>query len=319
MSFTLHKNYEYERITVESLKVTRNYFYTILLLASLLQTTFASASSNTEIIVNGGFEAQFKGWDPYVINDIYGRVNLTSGNSHTGESSLRTYAIPLRKSPYLLKRGGGVNQIISEDVNDLDMVFSFWVMSSLIGGNDYTNIRSIINIELTDGHLFNISYYIAWAPRIVNESVANSSDNITYFIYTRLNQWSNVQRSITDDLKPMYNHSSNINISKFSLIFETVTISYMLSHDAYWDDVSITYETRKVKETSTIETLPQETFTTQMLSTQETQTSTTNSNPKQRDTRLVDFDINTIGLISIIIIIAGAVFLLTKRKNDNPK
>jgi hypothetical protein len=146
MSFTRHKNYENERNIMERLKVKRDYFYIILLLGSFFQTTFVSASSSSEIIVNGGFERQFKGWDPYVINDIYGRVNLTSGNSHTGESSLRTYAIPLRKSPYTLKRGGGVNQIISEDVNDLDMLFSFWVMSSLIGENDYTNIRSIINI-----------------------------------------------------------------------------------------------------------------------------------------------------------------------------
>ena len=44
----------------------------------------------------------------------------------------------------------------------------------------------------------------------------------------------------------------------------------MLSHDAYWDDISITYETRRVKETSTIGTLPQETPTTQVPSTQPT-------------------------------------------------
>jgi LPXTG-motif cell wall-anchored protein len=302
---------------MESLKVTRYYFYTILLLTSLLQTTFVSASSSSEIIMNGGFERQFKGWDPYVINDIYGRVNLTSGNSHTGESSLRTYAIPLRKSPYVLKRGGGVNQIISKDVNKLDMVFSFWVMSSLIGENDYTNIRSIINIELTDGHLFNLSYYIAWAPRIINESVANSSDNITYFIPTSLNQWSNVQRSITDDLEPIYDHSNNVNISKFSVIFEMVTISYMLSHDAYWDDISITYETRKIIETPMVEVSPQETPPTQMLPPPETHTSTPTLNPKQQATRPTDFDINNIGLVLIIIIIiAGAAFLLTKRKKQ---
>lgn len=301
---------------MERLKVTINYVCTILLLGSLLQTTFVSASSSSEIIVNGGFERQFKGWDPYVINDIYGRVNLTSGTSHTGESSLRTYAIPLRKSPYTLKRGGGVNQIISEDVNDLDMVFSFWVMSSLIGENDYTNIRSIINIELTDGHLFNISYYIAWAPRIINESVANSSDNISYFIYTRLNQWSSVQRSITDDIEPIYDHSNNVNISKFTVIFEMVTISYMLSHDAYWDDISITYETRRVKETSTIGTLSQEAFTTQMLPPPETQTSTPALNPKQQNTRPVDFDINTIRLVSLIITIAIVTFVLIKRRKQ---
>jgi LPXTG-motif cell wall-anchored protein len=94
----------------------------------------------------------------------------------------------------------------------------------------------------------------------------------------------------------------------------------MLSHDAYWDDISITYENRRPIETSTIGTLPQETPTTQMLTTQETQTSTTDLNPKQQDIRALDFDIKTIGLITItIIIIAGAAFLFTKRKNNNPK
>ncbi|MFC1505584.1 hypothetical protein ACFLQ6_00780 [Thermoproteota archaeon] len=299
---------------MERLKVTRDYFYTILLLASLLQTTFVSASSSSEIITNGGFEKQFDGWDPYVVNEMYGRANLTSGNSHSGESSLRTYAIPLRKSPYTLKRGGGVSQIISTNVNDLDMRLSFWVMSSLIGENDYTNIRSIINIELTDGRLFNLSYYVAWAPRIVGESTANSSNNIVYIISTRLNQWSYVQRSITDDLEPMYDDSSNLNISKLSVIFEMITISNMLSHDAFWDDISLTYETRRVKEPSTIGTPPQETPTTQMLPPTETQTSTPTSNPTQQATQPVDFDMNTIGLVSIIIIIiAGSAFFLTRR------
>ena len=64
-SFALQKEYEDEDILMESLKITRNYFYTIIFLASLLQTTFVSTSSNPEIIVNGGFEEQFKGWDPF--------------------------------------------------------------------------------------------------------------------------------------------------------------------------------------------------------------------------------------------------------------
>jgi hypothetical protein len=299
---------------MERLKVTKNYFYTILILASLLQTTFVSASSSSEVVVNGGFEIQFDGWDPYVIDDMYGRANLTSGNSHSGESSLRTYAIPMRKSPYTLKRGGGARQIISTDVNDIDMMFSFWVTSSIIGENDYTNIRSIINIELTDGRLFNLSYYVAWAPRIVGESVANSSDTIVYLIPTRLNQWSYVQRSITDDFEPMYDDSSNVNISKISVIFEMITISNTLSHDAFWDDISLTYETRIMKETSTIESSPQETPTTHMLTPSETQTSTPTSNPTQQVTRPANFDMNTIGLVAIIIIIASAVFFLTKRR-----
>jgi hypothetical protein len=164
--------------------------------------------------------------------------------------------------------------------------------------------------------LFNISYYIAWAPRIINESVANSSDNITYFIYTRLNRWSNVQRSITDDIEPIYVHSNNINISKFSVIFEMVTISYILSHDAYWDDISITYETRTVKETSTIGTLSQETYTTKMLPPLETQTSSPALNPKRQGTQPVGFDINTIGLVSLIITIAIVTFFLIKRRKQ---
>lgn len=245
---------------------------------------------------------------------MYGRANLTSGNSHSGESSLRTYAIPLRKSPYTLKRGGGASQIISADVNDLDMMFSFWFMSSIIGENDYTNIRSIINIKLTDGRLFNLSYYIAWAPRIVGEPVANSSNNIVYLIYTRLNQWSHIQRSITDDLEPIYDHSSDVNISKLSIIVELITISNMLSHDAFWDDISLTYETRRMKETSTVETSPQETPTTQMLPPAEPQTLSPALNSTQQATRPVDFDINTIGLVSIIIIIVVATFFLTKRR-----
>ena len=65
---------------MKRLKATSNSFYTIFFLVSLLQTTFVSASSNSEIIVNGGFEKQFDGWDPYEVNDMYGRANLTLGN-----------------------------------------------------------------------------------------------------------------------------------------------------------------------------------------------------------------------------------------------
>jgi hypothetical protein len=302
---------------MESSKFTRNYVSSIFLLVSLLQTIFASASSNTELITNGSFENQFDRWKTYVVNDMYGRVNLTSGNIHSGESSLRTYAIPLRKSPYTLKRGGGAIQTISTDVNELDMKFSFWVMSSIVGENDYTNTRSIINIKLTNGQQFNLSYYVAWAPRIVNESTSNSTENIVYIIPTKLNQWSHIQRSIINDLEPLYNHSSNSKISKLSVILEMITISNMLSHDAFWDDISITYQIARETETLTSETLSQETPSPQMLQSTVTQTSTLTKNSTQQVTQsahLENHTLYTIGLITIIVI--GTIFLITKRKKQ---
>jgi len=205
----------------------------------LFEILSVSASSGRDLIVNGGFKSQFEGWEPYVYDEVYGRVDLTSGTSHSGTWSLRTYINPARAIPYTRKRGGGVKQVLSNDVEDLNMVLDFWVMPAIIDQNSYTNIRSVVHMELKDGRSVNISYYLAWAPPALGEFLYNTSDTTIFFLPALLHQWSNVKREIKGDFESRFGNSKGVILSHLWILFEMTTVSHMTTPDAFWDDISM--------------------------------------------------------------------------------
>lgn len=230
-------------LVVESNTMSPKYCPLLLLLATVLWASFVSASSREELIVNGGFESYFDGWQPYVYDQVYGRVNVTSGTSHSGSWCLRSYINPVRAIPYSQKRGGGVMQTLSTDIKDLDILLSFWVMPAVIGQNSHTNIRSVIRMELKDGRSLSLSYYVAWAPPALGEFLYNTSDNTIFFLPGLLHQWTYVQREVKRDFESGFGSSSGVALARLTASFEMTTVSHLSTPDAFWDDISVVAET----------------------------------------------------------------------------
>jgi len=221
-----------------------NHVICLLLLVTILGASFGFASSRRELVTNGGFESGLDGWQTIVYDQIYGRVNITSGTSHSGTWSLRTYINPARGIPYTQKRGGGVTQTLSTDIEGLDMVLSFWVMPAVIGQNSYTNVRSLLHMELGDGRSVNLSYYVAWAPSALGEYLYNTSDSTIFFLPALLHQWSLVERGVKGDFESGFGTSSGVVLTKLWVAFEMTTVSHLTTPDAFWDDISVTAESR---------------------------------------------------------------------------
>jgi len=251
------------------------YCQSVLLLATVFWASFVSASSREELVVNGGFESYLDGWQPYVYDEIYGRVNVTSGTSHSGSWSLRTYINPVREIPYSQKRGGGVMQTLSTDIKDLDILLSFWVMPAVIGQNSHTNIRSVIHMELKDGRSLNLSYYVAWAPPALGEFLYNTSDNTIFFLPGLLHQWTHVQREVKSDFESGFGSSSDVTLIKLFASVEMTTVSHLSTPDAFWDDISVLAEPQP----STPSPTPTQTTTTPSKPSTPTPSPTTISPP----------------------------------------
>ncbi|MBS7622711.1 zinc ribbon domain-containing protein [Candidatus Bathyarchaeota archaeon] len=196
------------------------------------------------MIVNGGFESHLDGWQPFIYDQVYGRVNVTSGTRHSGSWCLRTYINPAREIPYSQKRGGGVMQALSTDIRDLDILLRFWVMPAVIGQNSHTNIRSVVQVSLKGGRSLNLSYYVAWAPPALGEFLYNTSDNTIFFLPALLHQWTHIEREVKSDFESRFGSSSNLDLEKLSVSFEMTTVSHLSTPDAFWDDVSVLAESR---------------------------------------------------------------------------
>jgi hypothetical protein len=253
----------------------KNYLVCMLFLTTLIGASVVAASSGTtELVANGGFESNLDGWKLYVYDEIYGRVNETSGASHSGMWSLRTYANS-GGVPYTQKRGGGVLEVLSPSVKDLNMTLSFWVMPAIVGQNSYTNIRSLIHMELKDGRSLNLSYYVAWAPPALGEFLYNTSDSTIFFLPALLHQWSYVQRKVRSDFESRYGNADGVMLSFLTVNFELTTVSHLTTPDAFWDDLSIIAETQP-------STSPQPTQTTTPAPNQpqQTQIAPTVTSPK---------------------------------------
>ncbi|MEM3004327.1 MAG: hypothetical protein QXO25_05615 [Candidatus Bathyarchaeia archaeon] len=226
------------------------YCLCLLLLAVLFRPPLASASPREELIVNGGFESHLDGWQPFIYDHVYGKVNVTSGTWHSGSWCLRTYINPAREIPYSQKRGGGVMQILPTDIKDLDLLLSFWVMPAVIGQNSHTNIRSVVQISLKDGRSLNLSYYVAWAPPALGEFLYNTSDNTIFFLPALLHRWTHIEREVKGDFESRFGNSSNLALEKLSVSFDMTTVTHLSTPDAFWDDVSVLAERQAASPTT---------------------------------------------------------------------
>lgn len=285
--------------------MSRDYWPYLLLCVLLFEVLPVSAVLGDNFIVNGSFESQFEGWEPYVYYEGYGLVDLTSGTSHSSTWSLRTYVYPTGKCPYARKRGGGVKQVLSDNVEDLNMLLDFWVMPAIVGQNSYTNIRSTIHMELKDGRSLNISYYLAWAPPALGEFLYNTSYSTIFFLPARLHQWSNVQREIKYDFESRFGNSKDVILSQMWIILEMTTVSHLTTPDAFWDDIRVAAKTPSRTSSSPARTMTPPSNTQPSLATPPL-TSTTTASVTTATERGVNIDgtIEKKGILTLVLLTA---------------
>jgi hypothetical protein len=112
-----------------------------------------------DILVNGGFESDFDGWERYSYGE--GLTNLSAIVRHQGNYSLTTLSW---LSPTYPNRpnGGGVYQVIERPDLSFDMNFSFCVYPMYVIRESTTDVRRCHNTS----HTFHLHghYLDFWHP-----------------------------------------------------------------------------------------------------------------------------------------------------------
>ena len=313
----------------------------LLILTAVYEPYLVSASSKTELIVNGDFESNLNEWEPYVYHETHGNIAITEGTKHSGSKSVRTWADPIPQSAYTLKRGGGATQIVQTNIKDLDMILSFWVLPAVSGRNDHTNIRTIIHMKLDDGRSINLSYYVAWAPPTVGEFLYNTSDNTIFFLLepmedmtpmpdpqtpqpeSKIHQWTFIKRNVSNDFLSKHGNPQNIILKELAISFELTTVSHLQTPDAFWDEISLIAETETSQPeppiTSTPKPEPSEpaiTSTPTLDPKPTTSTSYTTSPPIEENQLNVLTDNYGIIIITALIIITILVIAVRKKSQQ---
>jgi hypothetical protein len=315
----------------------------LLILTTVYEPYLVSASSETELIVNGDFESDLDEWDPYFYHETHGKIAITAGTKHSGTKSVRTWANPIPQSPYTLKRGGGATQIVQTNIKDLDMILSFWVLPAVAGRNDHTNIRTIIHMKLEDGRSINLSYYVAWAPPAVGEFLYNTSDNTIFFLLesmqdmtpmpepqtpqpeSGIHQWSFIKRNVGNDFFTKHGNPQNIILKELTVSFELTTVSHLQTPDAFWDEISLIAETETSQPeppiTSTPKPEPSEPIITSIptLDPSKPTTSTPYTTSPPTEENQLNVLTNNYGIIIITALIIIAILVIAGRKKSHQK
>ena len=188
-----------------------------------------------DILVNGGFESDFNGWERYSYGD--GVANLSAIVVHQGNYSLATSS---RLSPTRPDRpnGGGVYQVIERPDLSFDMNFSFWVYPMYVIRESTTDVRAWIVFH-TNEKVFKIYYYISWHDK---SALLDGSD-VTFFLLEncRLGVWNLIERNLKSDFEAGFGASSQYRLLKIEVYLDLALHYFsMLCPFAYWDDVAIT-------------------------------------------------------------------------------
>jgi len=233
----------------------RNFNITIL-------KTPAPLPTGPDILVNGGFESDFNGWERYGYGD--GVANLSTIVVHQGNYSLATSS---RLSPTRPDRpnGGGVYQVIERPDLSFDMNFSFWVYPMYVIRESTTDVRAWIVFH-TNEEVFKIYYCISWHDK---SALRNGSD-VTFFLLEDcgLGVWNFIERNLKSDFEAGFGSSSQYRLLKIEVYLDLALHFFsMLCPFAYWDDISLVgkyvTETSTPTPTKTFETTTSEITTTQ--------------------------------------------------------
>ena len=197
-------------------------------------------SGNVELIVNGDFEDDWKGWEKYSLGRGY--AALDPAYPHSGQYSLSIQGTATPQSGVVY--GSGVNQTVEAAGLPLDLEFSFWVKPSS-SGQAAAEMKAVLTLHLMHQTLgpkiLKMVYYVAWEGGA--ESWANvRPDEADYFLHdVRVLAWNYYQGSIRDDFENRWGASTGYSLSKIVLTFQ-IAVTNVARDTQYvnWDDVSLT-------------------------------------------------------------------------------
>jgi hypothetical protein len=118
-------------------------------------------SADNELIINGGFEDGWNGWDKYSLGRGY--ASLDPVNPYDGQYSLAIQGTP---TPQVgVTYGSGVRQTVEGSALPLDMEFEFWT-KPWVSGKGIVQITAMLTLyttrQTTGPAVLKIVYYVAW-------------------------------------------------------------------------------------------------------------------------------------------------------------
>ena len=226
-------------------------------------------SGRIELVLNGGFEEGWQGWEKYSLGRGY--ASLDPVDPYEGLYSLSIQGTPTPQVGAVY--GSGVYQTIERTGLPLDLEFEFWV-KPWASGKGIVEIKAIATLHVTHqttgSKILKIVYYVAW--RSEAESWANiREDEADYFVDAFIHTWNHFRTDLKYDFEDRWGASTGYSATKIILTFE-IAVQYPATNTEYanWDGITFSAPEMTSTQASTILT----TESTTSLSTKSTTTET---------------------------------------------
>jgi len=276
---------------------------------------YAQPSSGIELVVNGGFENGWEGWEKYSLDRGY--ASLDPVDPYDGQYSLAIQGSPTPQAG--TKYGSGVHQTIENSNLPLDLDFAFWV-KPWFSGRGIVEIKAMLTLHVSHqtagARVLKILYYVAWLGEV--ESWANiREDEADYFIqHGTPFSWNYFETSVKDDFEERWGDASGYSLTEIVITFEIV-VGYPATNTEYanWDEVSLTtvQMTSTGTGTTSITTTHVTSTPTTRITTASATTGTATTTRSTEENPLVIRPEITAGAI-VLILVAAIVALLALRR-----
>jgi len=274
-----------------------------------------SLSARNELIMNGGFEEGWNGWEKYTLGRGY--ASLDPVDPYEGQHSLAIQGTPTPQAGVWY--GSGVNQTIESSSLPLDLEFAFWA-KPWVSGKGIVEIKALLTLytvfQTSDIRVLKIVYYVAWLGG--TESWANiRQDEADYFVQGAIPMsWNYFQTNVKDDFESRWGDSTGYSLSKI-VITLAITVGYPATNTEYanWDDISLTASTATTTQTATTITTSTTTQSPTTMVTTRTTATTTSSSETTGGVFLFGSSMSSIALVVVIIAVVSvaAIVLLRPR------
>jgi hypothetical protein len=284
-------------------------------------TLLAQPSSGTdELLLNGGFEEGWSGWEKYSLGRGY--ASLDPVDPYEGQYSLAIQGTPTPQAGVVY--GSGVRQTIEKPALSLDMEFAFWV-KPWVSGKGVVDIKAMITLytthQITGAKVLKLMYYVAWLPEA--ESWANvRPDEADYLIQSGVPlSWNYFQTSVINDFETRWGSATEYSTSKIVLTLE-ITVGYpgMNTEYANWDDISLMGSQVTSTETRTISTttIQSTTSPTTSMTTTVPITEATSTTGQGGIIFFTQPGLTTVFVAGIVVAISVAAIMLRRRQRSLP-
>ena len=228
----------------------------IRLLSCLLLLTFVisvlavpSRCEVVEFVVNGGFENGINRWRGFSYCSQLPREGVaTDYRAYSGRYSF--YTLCGTGGEHCYGVGGGATQEIQlNGRSNLTLQFSVYLFGTS-QVNAWVDVVLIADFWISQTKK-TLVYYVAWAENIAIYTdfpvPTMNSENVKNILLSDIesDKWSNIKRDIDADLRQTYPGIAVASVEKATITLLAVTFQRLTSvpMGAFWDEVSITYET----------------------------------------------------------------------------